>query len=56
MGDYNKKLLDHAKQSATDKLKTASKGAIPKKQNQLVISLVINPSYNYTNLKTVSYI
>ena len=34
---YNQKLIDHAKQSATDALKTASKRAIQKKQNQLVI-------------------
>ena len=29
-GKYNKKLLDHAKQSATDALKTTSKRAIQK--------------------------
>ena len=33
---YSEKLIDHAKQSATDVLKTASKRAI-QKQNQLVI-------------------
>ena len=36
-GKYSQKLLDHAKQSATDAFKTASKRAIQKKQNQLVI-------------------
>ena len=30
-GKYSKKLLDHAKQSATDAFKTASKGAIQKR-------------------------
>ena len=30
MSKYNQKLLDHAKQSATDALKTASKTAIHK--------------------------
>ena len=29
-GKYNQKLLDHGKQSATDALKTPSKGAIQK--------------------------
>ena len=34
-GKYSQKLLGHAKQSAADAFKTASKRAIPKKQNQL---------------------
>ena len=34
---YSKKLLDHAKQSATDVFKTASKEQIKKLQKQLVI-------------------
>ena len=35
---YSQKLLDHAKQSATDALKTASKRTIQKKQqNQVAI-------------------
>ena len=34
---YSQKLLDHAKQSATDAIKTASKRTIEKQQMQLVI-------------------
>ena len=34
---YSQKLLDHAKQSATDALKTASKKRFEKQQKQLVI-------------------
>ena len=34
---YSPKLLDHAKQSATDALKTASKREIQTQQKQLVI-------------------
>ena len=34
---YSQKLLDHAKQSATDLLKTASKRAIQNQQKQLLI-------------------
>ena len=36
-GKYRQKPIDHAKQSATDALKTTSKIVIQKKQNQLVI-------------------
>ena len=36
-GKYSQKLLDRAKQSATDALKTTSKRVIQKKQKQLVI-------------------
>ena len=36
-GKYGQKLLDHAKKSATDALKTSSKRDIQKKQKQLVI-------------------
>ena len=35
-GKYSKKLLDHAKQSATDAFKTASKRAILIQQKQLI--------------------
>ena len=38
---YRQKLLDHAKKSATDVLKTTSKRAILKQQKQLMIWLVI---------------
>ena len=39
---YDQKVLDHAKQSATDAFKTASKRVFKKtQQKQLVISLVI---------------
>ena len=38
---YNLKLIDHAKQSLTNLLKTSLKTAIQKKRNQLVIWLVI---------------
>ena len=38
---YSQKLLDCAKKSKTDAIKTASKRAIQKKRKQLVISLVI---------------
>ena len=34
---YSQKLLDDAKQSATDAFKTDSKGVIQKRQKQLVI-------------------
>ena len=34
---YSKKLLDHAKQFATDAFKTCSKRVIQKQQKQLVI-------------------
>ena len=34
---YSKKLLDHAKQSATDTLKTSSKRVFQKQQKHLVI-------------------
>ena len=34
---YNLKLIDHAKQSLTNLLKTSLKTAIQKKRNQLVI-------------------
>ena len=33
-GKYNQNILDHARQSATEALKTASKRAIQKKQKQ----------------------
>ena len=36
-GEYNQKLVDNAKQSATDRLKIASNTAVPKNQSQLVI-------------------
>ena len=36
-GKYSQKRLDHAKQSAIDAFKTASKRAVQKKQKQLVI-------------------
>ena len=35
-GKYNHKLLDRAKQSATDALKTTSKRVMQKQQKQLV--------------------
>ena len=38
---YGQKLLDSAKNSTTDAIKTASKRAIQKKQKQLMIWLVI---------------
>ena len=40
-GKYSQKLFDHAKQSATNTLKTASKKQLKKLQKQLVIRLVI---------------
>ena len=40
-GKYSHKLLDRAKQSATDALKTTSKRVIQKQQKQLVNWLVI---------------
>ena len=36
-GKYSQKLLDHAKQSATDAVKIASKEQLKKQLNQLVI-------------------
>ena len=36
-GEYNQKLVDNVKQSATGRLKIASNTAFPKNQNQLVI-------------------
>ena len=36
-GKYSQKLLDHAKQSATDAFETASKKAVQKQKKQLVI-------------------
>ena len=36
-GKYGQKLLDHAKKSATDALKTSSKRIFKKQQKQLVI-------------------
>ena len=36
-GKYSQKLLDHAKQFATDTVKTSSKRSFIKQQNQLVI-------------------
>ena len=38
---YDQKLLDSAKKSTTDAIKTASKRVIQKQQKQLVIELVI---------------
>ena len=40
-GKYSQNLLDHARQSAADALKTTSKRVIQKQQKQLMISLVI---------------
>ena len=40
-GKYSQKLLDHAKHSATDALKTASKKQFKKQQKQMMIWLVI---------------
>ena len=39
---YRQRLLDHAKQSATDALKADSKKQFNKQQKQLVIKLAIN--------------
>ena len=40
-GKYHQKLIDHARQPATDALKTTSKRVIQKTQKQLVIWLVM---------------
>ena len=37
LGQYNQKVIDHAKQSASDASKTASKNQFKKQQKQLVI-------------------
>ena len=43
-GKYNQKLLDHARQSATDAFKTASKGAIQKTEatGDLTVNKIAN--------------
>ena len=40
-GKYSQKILDHAKQSRTDAIKTSAKTVIKKQQKQLVIWLVM---------------
>ena len=48
-GKYSQKLLDYAKQSATNALKTTSKIGIKKKQEQMVIFLIGNNIANVVN-------
>ena len=53
-GKYNQQLLDHAKHSAADALKSSSKRLIKKQQKQLVIWWVIKfYEINYEGLKKV---
>ena len=45
-GEYSQKLLDHAKQSATDALKTASKKKTIQKKAEAVGDLIFNKIKN----------
>ena len=53
-GKNIQELLDHAKQSATDALKTSSKRVIQKQQKQLVIWFIITKNSQQNNSETVT--
>ena len=55
-GRYSQKFLNHAKQSAVDALKTASKKQFKKQQKQLVIWLVIKLQIKSQKSKKIYHI